>query len=157
MSPETPSKVENPAKAPSWELLSYLLIGIFFGVLLIKSEVVSWYRIQEMFRFQDFHMYGVLGSAFATSALVLFLSRRFGLHSLTSKEMKVSPKVWQPGSTHRYWIGGTLFGLGWGLAGTCPGPIYALIGHGASGALVVLVSALLGARVYAAVFHKLPH
>ena len=102
-------------------------------------------------------MYGVLGTAFATSALVIFLSRRMGWKSLAGDPVKVGPKPWGDGARHRYWIGGTLFGLGWGLAGTCPGPMYALIGYGAWGALVVLASAFVGARVYAAVFHKLPH
>ncbi len=140
-----------------WELVAYLLIGTFFGIVLIKSEVVSWFRIQEMFRFQSFFMYGVLGSAVATSALVIQLVKRSGWRSLTGEEMRVTPNRWEAGARHRYWIGGTLFGLGWGLSGTCPGPIYALLGYGASGAIVVLVAALLGTRTYAAIFHKLPH
>ena len=140
-----------------WEHVAYLLIGSFFGIVLIKSEVVSWFRIQEMFRFQSFHMYSVLGSAVATSAAAIWLAKRFGWRSLTGEEISITPKRWENGSRHRYWIGGTLFGLGWGLAGTCPGPIYALIGYGAGGAVVVLVAALLGARTYAAIFHKLPH
>lgn len=153
--PEIPPTADAPR--PSWELPAYLLIGLFFGVLLIKSEVVSWYRIQEMFRFQGFHMYGVLGAAFATSATVFFLFRRFGWTTLDGRPVKIELKPWGPGARHRYWIGGILFGLGWGLAGTCPGPMYALIGAGVGGALVVLASALVGARVYAAVFEKLPH
>lgn len=152
----TPSESTHSNYAP-WELIAYLLIGTFFGILLIKSEVVSWFRIQEMFRFQSFFMYGVLGSAFATSAVVIWLARKFGWHSLTGEEMRVTPNPWEDGARHRYWIGGTLFGLGWGLSGTCPGPIYALLGYGASGAIVVLIAALIGTRTYAAIFHKLPH
>lgn len=150
-----PSK--SKAMPAPWELAAYLLIGTFFGVVLIQSEVVSWFRIQEMFRFQSFHMYGVLGSAVATSALTLWLARMLGWRSLTGEPMRVAPKRWDEGARHRYWIGGTLFGLGWGLAGTCPGPVYALLGYGAGGAIVVLLAALLGTRTYAAVFHKLPH
>ena len=153
----TASSQSPDSKAPAWELIAYLLIGTFFGVLLIKSEVVSWFRIQEMFRFQSIFMYGVLGSAFATSAAVLWIAKTFVRRSLTGKEIRIEPKPWQQGARHRYWIGGTLFGLGWGLAGTCPGPIFALMGYGASGAIVVLLAALAGARTYAAVLHKLPH
>jgi len=155
-----PQGAPNPAAGsarPVWELPAYLLIGAFFGIVLIKSEVVSWYRIQEMFRFHSFFMYGVLGSAVATAALVVWLVKTFALRSLTDRKIRVAAKPWGPGARHRYWIGGTLFGLGWGLAGTCPGPIYALIGYGASGAAVALVAALVGARTYAAVMHKLPH
>ncbi|MEM1177756.1 MAG: DUF6691 family protein [Acidobacteriota bacterium] len=139
-----------------WELVAYLLIGTFFGTVLIKSEVVSWFRIQEMFRFQGFHMYGVLGSAVATSALTIWLVKVLGLRSLTGEEIRIAPKKWQARSRHRYWIGGTLFGLGWGLAGTCPGPIYALVGYGSSGAIVVFFAALVGTRAYAVVYQKLP-
>ncbi|MEM7357103.1 MAG: DUF6691 family protein [Acidobacteriota bacterium] len=150
----TPSQAREYAP---WELLAYLLIGTFFGIVLIKSEVVSWFRIQEMFRFHSFHMYGVLGSAVATAALTLWLAGKLGWRSLTGAEIRIAAKRWDEGARHRYWIGGTLFGLGWGLAGTCPGPIYALIGYGAGGALVVLLAALLGTRAYAAILHKLPH
>jgi len=141
----------------AWELPAYLLIGTFFGVVLIKSEVVSWFRIQEMFRFQSFFMYGVLGSAVATAALAVWLIKSIGPRAFTGETIRFVPKPWESGARHRYWIGGTLFGLGWGLAGTCPGPIYALIGYGAGGAVVALVAALIGTRTYAAVMHKLPH
>ena len=156
----TDANAPNPSSTtgqPLWELLAYLLIGTFFGILLIKSEVVSWFRIQEMFRFQSFFMYGVLGSAVASAALTIWLAERFGWRSLTAEPIRIAPKRWEKGARHRYWIGGTLFGLGWGLAGTCPGPIYALLGYGASGAVVVLLAALAGTRTYAALFQKLPH
>lgn len=144
------------AKRPA-SLLRHLLLGIFFGVLLIKSEVVSWYRIQEMFRLQSVHMYGVIGSAVLVAALTLALLRHFRVIDATDDTPRVKSKKWQPGRRLRYVFGGVLFGLGWGLTGTCPGPIYALIGYGADGALVVLLSALLGARLYAAVADRLPH
>ncbi|MEM8994847.1 MAG: DUF6691 family protein [Acidobacteriota bacterium] len=153
--PTEPTQAPAPYRA--WELVAYLLIGTFFGVVLIKSEVVSWFRIQEMFRFQSFHMYGVLGSAVATAAAVIGLAKAFGWRSLTGEEISIAPKRWEPGSRLRYGIGGALFGLGWGLAGTCPGPIYALIGHGYGGAVVVLLAALAGTWTYAAVRHRLPH
>ncbi len=140
-----------------WEVGAYLLLGTFFGILLIKSEVVSWFRIQEMFRFQSFFMYGVLGSAVATTALILRLVYALGRRSLTGEKIFLAPKRWEAGARHRYWIGGTLFGLGWGLAGTCPGPIYALIGYGSGAAIVVLLAAALGTRIYAAVMDYLPH
>jgi len=147
----------SDAKHPTWALWGYLAIGTFFGVVLIKSEVVSWYRIQEMFRFQSFHMYGVLGTAVLSSALVIALVKALQPRPLSGEELSLSPKPWGPGHRIRYAIGGTLFGLGWGLAGTCPGPIYALVGYGIGGAVAVLVSALLGARAYAALAEKLPH
>jgi uncharacterized membrane protein YedE/YeeE len=152
----SPPKPPVTARAV-WELPAYLLIGAFFGVVLVKSEVVSWFRIQEMFRFQSFFMYGVIGTAVATAGSAIFLLKDLGLRSLTDEAIRIAPKRWEPGAQHRYWIGGTIFGLGWGLAGACPGPIYALIGSGTVGALVVLLSALVGARTYAAVAHKLPH
>ncbi len=147
---------ESESVRPGWELPAYLLIGLFFGVLLIKSEVVSWFRIQEMFRFQSIFMYGVLGTAVVTAAVVIQLIKALGWRSATGEPIQLAPKPWGAGARHRYWIGGTLFGLGWGLAGTCPGPIYALLGYGAGGALAVLVGALLGTRAYAALADRLP-
>jgi uncharacterized protein len=142
---------------PWWELPAYLLVGAFFGVVLIQSEAVSWFRIQEMFRFQGFHMYGLLATAVATSAVAIAVLKSLGRLALSGAPIALPPKRWEGGSRHRYWIGGSVFGLGWGLAGTCPGPMYALIGHGTAAAVVVLVSALIGARVYAALASRLPH
>ena len=147
----------KPEHEPRWEIAANLLIGVFFGMVLIKSEAVSWYRIQEMFRFQGFHMYGILATAAASSSLAIFLFRALGVRSLKGRTIRVAPKPWGTGARHRYWIGGTLFGLGWGLLGTCPGPIYALIGYGSGAAVIALFSALVGARSYAALAHKLPH
>lgn len=147
----------KPEREPRWEIVASLLIGIFFGVVLIKSEAVSWYRIQEMFRFQSFHMYGILAAAAATSSLAIFLLEALKVRSLKGQTIRVAPKPWGAGERHRYWIGGTFFGLGWGLLGTCPGPIYALIGYGTGAAVIALLSALVGARTYAALADKLPH
>ena len=136
-------------------LLVYLLLGIAFGILLIKSEVISWYRIQEMFRFQSFHMYGILGSAVGVSALSLMLIRKLGLRAATGEVIDVPPK--EMGSGYRYALGGTAFGLGWALTGACPGPILALVGYGITPFLVVLAAALAGTWVYAHVRPNLPH
>lgn len=136
-------------------LLGYLLLGVFFGILLIKSEVISWYRIQEMFRFQSFHMYGILGSAVGVAAISLLAIRRLGLRTWTGEAIDVPPK--EMGSGYRYALGGTAFGLGWALTGACPGPILALIGYGVTPFVVVLASALAGTWVYAHLRPTLPH
>lgn len=137
-------------------LLRYVLLGAWFGLVLTKSEAVSWYRIQEMFRFQSFHMYGILGSAVAVAALSVWLLRRFGARSLDGGVIEVASKPRTPGN-RRYWMGGTVFGLGWALLGACPGPIYALLGTGASVLVVSLVAALAGTWAYAALQPRLPH
>jgi hypothetical protein len=136
-------------------LLVYLALGIGFGILITKAEVVSWFRIQEMFRFQSFHMYGIIGSAVLTAALSLQLIKRLGIRSLDGEPIVVAPK--SLGSGTRYWAGGTMFGLGWGLVGACPGPLFALIGAGLTAMIVVLVAALAGTWTYGALRPRLPH
>jgi len=136
-------------------LLFYLLLGILFGVILIKSEVVSWYRIQEMFRFDSLHMYGVLGSAVGTAALSLAILRRFGVRTVSGEPIAIQSK--RLGGGYRYGLGGSMFGMGWALTGACPGPILALIGYGESTFLVVLGAALLGTWSYAQLRPRLPH
>ena len=147
----------TPADAaePSVGWLAHLVVGTLFGVLLTKTEVISWFRIQEMFRFQSFHMYGVIGSAVAVGALSLFIIRKLGLRTVRGGPISIPPK--EMGRGFRVAIGGTLFGLGWGMTGACPGPIYALIGNGVTVMLVVLASALAGTWVYGHVRHLLPH
>lgn len=127
-------------------LLVYLLVGMVFGVILVKSEVVSWFRIQEMFRFESFHMYGIIGSAIAVAALSIQLIKRFDVKTFGGETITIPPKVW--GQGYRYWIGGIIFGLGWALLGACPGPMFALIGAGYPIILVALFSALLGTWTY---------
>ncbi|MEX2536345.1 MAG: DUF6691 family protein [Trueperaceae bacterium] len=134
--------------------LPYLLSGTYFGFVLIKSEVVSWYRIQEMFRFQSFHMYGVLGSALIVAMVSVWLIKRYQVRTFSGEEITFGPK--DP-TYRRYVYGGTLFGLGWGLTGACPGPIFALIGSGLSVFLVILTSALLGTWAYGYLRLRLPH
>lgn len=147
------SVAQNPPSTRA--LLIYLLLGVFFGVVLIKSEVVSWYRIQEMFRFDSFHMYGILGSAVATAAASLALIRRFGACTLDGDPIRVSRKEMSGG--YRYAFGGSSFGLGWALTGACPGPILALIGYGVTPFIAVLASALLGTWSYGQLRRFLPH
>jgi uncharacterized protein len=140
-----------PAAIGRWR---FLLIGAYLGFVMTKSEVVSWYRIQEMFRFHDVHMYGVIGGAVVVAFLSVTLIQRLRLRSVGGEEIVIEPKDprWR-----RALFGGTVFGLGWALTGACPGPIAALIGAGLAGYVVVLVGALLGAALYAKVRHRLPH
>lgn len=135
-------------------LLPYFVAGVAFGVVAIRSEIVSWYRIQEMFRFDSFHMYGVIGSAVVVGAVSLRLLRATEARALDGSTIKVRPKArtWT-----RYIVGGTVFGLGWGLVGACPGPIFALIGAGMPAFLVVLLGALVGTWTYGAARPRLPH
>lgn len=135
-------------------LLPYLLSGTVFGFAVIRSEVASWYRIQEMFRFDSFFMFGVIGTAVTVAALSLWLIRRFRLRSTDGELIGLPDKE---RSVVRYAAGGTLFGLGWALAGACPGPMLALAGAGYTAMLPVLGGALLGTYLYGALRHRLPH
>lgn len=137
-------------------LWPYLLFGIVLGIVFTRSGVISWFRIQEMFRFQSFHMYGIIGSAVATGALGIALIRRFEARSLTGQPIALPTDDFRaPG--WQYWLGGTCFGLGWGLIGACPGPIYVLFGNGITVMAAVFVSALVGVWTYGAVRDRLPH
>lgn len=150
----TSSTLVEPTRYSRRAMTAYLVAGAWFGFVLVRAEVVSWYRIQEMFRFDSFHMYGVIGSAVAVGALTIALIRRFRLRSLRGEPIAIPAKAATP---KRYILGGTLFGLGWALTGACPGPIAALIGSGSSVFLVVLLSAVAGTYVYGLVRHTLPH
>lgn len=141
--------------APRQRVLVYVLLGIVFGVVLTKSEAVSWFRIQEMFRFQSFHMYGIIGSALAVAATSVALIRRFEVRALTGEEVALAPKEF--GTGRRYWIGGTVFGLGWALTGACPGPLVALIGTGATTFVVAVLGAVAGTWLYGVLRPHLPH
>ena len=142
------------APLPLLAYLRFFLAGTFFGIILLKSEVVSWYRIQEMFRFQSFHMYGVIGSAVLVAFITIWLIKRFNVKTLSGEEITFPPK---PKMFRANFLGGSLFGLGWAMTGACPGPIMALIGAGFSGFVIVLLSAVLGTYVYGRVRHLLPH
>lgn len=137
-------------------VLRALLIGVLFGFVLVKSEVLSWYRIQEMLRFQSFHMYGILGSAVLTAMLSVRVLRRMGIRMPDGRPCGMEPKE-TGGLNTRYWAGGGMFGLGWGILGACPGPIYALIGSGYTVMLVSLAAALAGTWTYGALRDRLPH
>jgi uncharacterized membrane protein YedE/YeeE len=136
-------------------LLPYLLVGIYFGIIFTKSEVISWYRIQEMFRFQAFHMYGIIGSAVVVAAVSVQIIKRFKIRSLDGSEIKIPPK--ELGTGTRYWLGGTLFGLGWAMTGACPGPMFALVGFGVPVMLVAIAAAVAGTYTYGVLRPKLPH
>jgi hypothetical protein len=136
-------------------LLVYLLLGIVFGVVLTKSEVLSWFRIQEMFRFQSFRMYGIIGSAVGTAAVSVAIIKRLRLKSASGEVISIPPK--QLGTGIRYAAGGTIFGLGWALTGACPGPLFALIGAGVPVMIVAVLSALLGTWIYGWLRPRLPH
>jgi len=136
-------------------LLPYLLVGIYFGIVFTKSEVISWYRIQEMFRFQAFHMYGIIGSAVVVALLSIQIIKRLGVRAADGSEIKIPPK--EMGNGTRYWAGGTMFGLGWALTGACPGPLFALIGNGVSVMLVAILAAIAGTYTYGVLRPKLPH
>jgi hypothetical protein len=137
-------------------LLVYLLLGVGLGIIFVKSQVISWFRIQEMFRFQSFHMYGIMGSAVVVGAVSVWLIRRYEARSWRGGRIVIPPKERTPW-LRRYWIGGLLFGFGWALLGACPGPIFALIGTGATVLVVALASALAGTWAYAYLRPHLPH
>ena len=133
--------------------LRFLLLGTFFGIVLVKGEVISWFRIQEMFRFQSFHMYGVIGSAVIVGIISVWVIKRFNLRSIDGEKISFTPKHFHKGQI----FGGLLFGFGWALTGACPGPLFAQIGAGFSVVIVGLLSAIAGTWVYGMVQHKLPH
>ncbi|GAA4318762.1 DUF6691 family protein [Compostibacter hankyongensis] len=133
--------------------LKYLLFGVFFGIILTKGEAISWYRMQEMFRFQGFHMYGIFMTAIPVGALSILLIRKLGIRTMQGTPVIIPPKIFHKG----YVIGGFIFGLGWALTGACPGPLFAQIGAGYGVVAVTLLSALAGTWVYARLREKLPH
>lgn len=136
------------------KLARFFLTGIFFGIVLTKAEAVSWYRIYEMFHFQSFHMFGIIGTALFTGVIGLQLIKRYKIKDYNGLPINIIEKergFW------RYIIGGSLFGLGWALVGSCPGPIFILLGTGTYAIAVVLIGALLGTYIYGLVKDKLPH
>lgn len=134
--------------------LKYTLIGLVFGIVMYKSQAVSWYRIYEMFRFESFHMYGIIGSALILGILFTQGIKRFKIKNIYGEEIVFTPKN---KSVARYLIGGSIFGLGWALVGACPGPMFVLIGAGSWTILIVLLGALLGTLIYGLLRKKLPH
>jgi uncharacterized protein len=145
---------ESSVAATSWKPnVKYLVAGFLFGIVLVKSQVMSWFRIQEMFRFQSFHMYGVIGSAAAVGMLSVWLIKYFHIRTIDGDPVDFSKKKFHKGNV----IGGLIFGIGWALTGACPGPLFALIGSGTLVMIVALLSALAGTWVYGLIQHRLPH
>ncbi len=136
------------------KIIKFLLVGIFFGIVLVKSEAVSWYRIFEMFKFQSFHMYGIIGSAVLLGALGVWAFKKFNIKSIEGNAIHLPPKE---RSFTRYILGGSIFGLGWALAGACPGPMYILLGTGTFSMLIVIAAAVLGTFAYGLLRNRLPH
>jgi uncharacterized membrane protein YedE/YeeE len=136
------------------KFIKYLVVGLVFGIVLTKSEAVSWYRIYEMFHFQSFHMYGIIGVAVVTGVIGIQLMKRNNVKDITGQPIVIPDK--KRGFTN-YMAGGVIFGLGWGLVGTCPGPIFILLGAGFWAIGIVLIGALLGTYLYGLLKSKLPH
>ena len=135
-------------------LLKYLLVGFLFGIILTKTEAVSWYRIYEMFHFQSFHMYGIIGTAIITGVIGIQWIKRSKIKDIEGQPIEILDK--ESGNL-RYWIGGTLFGLGWALVGACPGPVFILLGAGFYNVAYILFGALVGTFLYGLIKDKLPH
>ncbi|WP_199417152.1 DUF6691 family protein [Chitinophaga silvatica] len=144
---------ESAIKHKWYSNLKYLFVGLIFGVVFIKSEVVSWFRIQEMFRLQSFHMYGIIGSAIVVGIISVWLIKKFNIKTIYGEPIVFHPKKFNKGQIY----GGLTFGLGWALTGACPGPLFAQIGTGATVIAVTLLSAILGTWVYGKFRDKLPH
>lgn len=136
-----------------WHNLKYLAVGIAFGILFVKAEIISWFRIQEMFRLQSFHMYGVIGSAVLVGVISVWLIRKFNMKTMYGETIEFHPKTFNKGQI----FGGLLFGFGWAITGACPGPLFAQIGSGGMAVAITLLSATAGTWVYGLVREKLPH
>lgn len=134
--------------------LKFIFVGFIFGIVLTKSEAVSWYRIYEMFLFQSFHMYGIIMVAIGTGIIGIQIIKKYNLNDIEGVRIDIQPK--EKGST-RYWVGGLIFGLGWALVGSCPGPIFILVGAGFLSVIVVFIGAFIGTFIYGVAKDKLPH
>lgn len=148
---KTPAAAET--QAMGWYLLKYLAAGAFFGIVLVKSEVISWFRIQEMFRLQSFHMYGVIGTAVVTGAISVLLLKKFKVKTFDGEDIVFTKKTFNKGQIY----GGLVFGIGWAITGACPGPLFAQVGTGATAIIVTILSAIAGTWVYGRFRDKLPH
>ena len=144
---------ESNLNHPWWYNFKYLAVGIVFGVVFVKAEIISWFRIQEMFRLQSFHMYGVIGTAVVVGAISVFLIKKFKIKTIHGEEITFSDKTFNKGQIY----GGLLFGFGWAITGACPGPLFAQLGTGVWAFSIVILSALTGTWVYGKFRDKLPH
>lgn len=149
------NNASQPPIQTAWALIAYLLLGVAFGVVLTKSEVISWFRIQEMFRFQSPRMYEIIVSAILVAAASVALIKRAGVKTISGEPIYIPPK--SLGHGVRYAIGGTIFGLGWAFAGACPGPLFALVGNGVTVMAAAIISALAGTWLYGVLRPRLPH
>jgi uncharacterized protein len=147
---EIPTK--NEAKVLDFSNIKYLFAGTFFGIIAVKSEIISWFRIQEMFRLTSFHMYGVIGTAVVAGAISIQLIKRLNIKTLSGDKISIAPKSFNKGQIY----GGLIFGFGWAITGACPGPLFAQIGSGFGVITVTLLSAILGTWVYGYFRDKLP-
>lgn len=144
---------QSEVQKPWYSNIKFAVVGMLFGIVFVKAEIVSWFRIQEMFRFDSFHMYGVIGTAIAVGMISLQLLKRMKIKSMDGEEIVVHDKKFDKGQIY----GGLLFGLGWALTGACPGPLFAQIGAGFTVVIVTFLSAVLGTWVYGKFNDKLPH
>ncbi|MBL7723994.1 MAG: YeeE/YedE family protein [Chitinophagaceae bacterium] len=144
---------ESELKHPWWYNLKYAAAGILFGIILVKAEVISWFRIQEMFRLQSFHMFGVIGSAVTVGIISVWLIKKFKIKTIYNEPIEFVSKKFNKGNIY----GGLIFGFGWAITGACPGPLFAQIGTGATVIVVTLLSAIVGTWVYGYFREKLPH
>jgi len=135
-------------------LIKFLILGITFGITMAKAEIISWFRIYEMFRFESFHMYGVIGSAVIIGVISVALIKQLNIRTVKGEQIlfRVKEK-----SILRYLLGGSIFGLGWAMTGACPGPLFVLLGFGVWPIIIVIIGALLGTLLYGLIKHKLPH
>ena len=144
---------ESNIQHPFWHNLKYLFVGIAFGIVFVKAEIISWFRIQEMFRLQSFFMYGVIGTAIMVGMLSIWLIKKFKIKTFSGETIIIEDKKFNKGQI----FGGLLFGIGWAITGACPGPLFAEIGTGALVVIVVLLSAIGGTWVYGYFRERLPH
>ncbi|WP_018621946.1 DUF6691 family protein [Spirosoma luteum] len=149
-SEEKIAPVATRTKVANWK---FGLVGVFFGIVFVKAEVISWFRIQEMFRLDSFHMYGIIGTAVVIGIISVFLIKRLNIKTLQGDPITITPKQFSKGQIY----GGLMFGFGWAITGACPGPLFAQIGAGYSVVIVSLLSAIAGTWVYGALQKYLPH
>jgi uncharacterized protein len=155
---EHPVACESPndqltRETPVTSNLKYLVVGVLFGIVFVKAEIISWYRIQEMFRMHSFHMYGVIGTAVVVGMISVWLIKRFNIRTIQGEEVVFHKKEFHWGNV----VGATMFGLGWAITGACPGPLFAQIGSGFLAVIVTLLSAIAGTWVYGLLRERLPH
>lgn len=144
---------ESEVQHPWWHNFKFSVVGIFFGIVFVKAEIISWFRIQEMFRLESFHMYGVIGTAVVVGVISVFLIKKLNAHTIYGERITFTDKTFNKGQIY----GGLLFGFGWAITGACPGPLFAQIGTGALVITVTLLSAIAGTWVYGYLRDRLPH